>query len=159
GANLGSRIDIFLQLGARVLAVEPQHKCNRYLRLKYGNRHDVTLVQKGLDAQPGTLELYVAPDDSATASMSVERISAVTNARKLPEGRCSQTQVVPVPTLDSLVAEFGEPAFCKIDVEGYEFQVLKGLSRPLNSLSFEYTPEYISPALSCVRHLAALGTY
>ena len=43
-------------------------------------------------------------------------------------------------TLDTLVAEYGEPAFCKIDVEGFEVEALKGLSRPLRALSFEYGP-------------------
>ncbi|MCK4784435.1 MAG: FkbM family methyltransferase [Desulfobacteraceae bacterium] len=39
-----------------------------------------------------------------------------------------------------------EPAFCKIDVEGDEFDVLQGLSRPIKAISFEFVsecPEYV----------------
>jgi hypothetical protein len=45
---------------------------------------------------------------------------------------------VPVVTLDALIAQHGEPAFVKIDVEGYEPQVLRGLTRPVQALSFEF---------------------
>ena len=159
GANFGNRVDVFLQLGARVVAVEPQEKCNRYLRLKYKKRKDVILVPKGVDAQPGKRDLLIAVEDSAMASMSSARIAAVTDARHLPGGRWNTTETVEVTTLDDLIREFGEPVFCKIDVEGFEYQVLKGLSRPLKSLSFEYTPEFIGPAMECVRHLETLSPY
>jgi hypothetical protein len=66
---------------------------------------------------------------------------------------------VPVTTLDALIARFGEPAFVKIDVEGYELEVLRGLSRPLRALSFEYVPGAIELALPCLDRLQALGSY
>jgi hypothetical protein len=62
-------------------------------------------------------------------------------------------------TLDALIGEHGEPAFCKIDVEGYEMEVLKGLSRPLACLSFEYIPAAAGLAAGCIRRLESLGSY
>ncbi len=49
--------------------------------------------------------------------------------------------------------------FCKIDVEGYEHAVIEGLSRPLPSLSLEYLPASLDPALIAVARLNRLGTY
>jgi hypothetical protein len=46
---------------------------------------------------------------------------------------------VPLVTLDELIARYGEPQFCKIDVEGFEHEVLSGLSQPLPALSFALT--------------------
>ena len=66
---------------------------------------------------------------------------------------------VSVTTLDRLIAEYGRPAFCKIDVEGYELEVLRGLSQPLPALSFEYIPAAMETALGCIERLGELGAY
>jgi hypothetical protein len=64
-----------------------------------------------------------------------------------------------VTTLDALVAEHGEPAFCKIDVEGFELDVLRGLSRPVRALSFEYLPPAHDAALAALDLVDGLGDY
>ena len=56
-------------------------------------------------------------------------------------GEWADHAVVPVTTLDALIDRYGLPAFCKIDVEGFEEAVVRGLSRPIPSVSFEFTPE------------------
>ena len=64
-----------------------------------------------------------------------------------------------VTTLDALIARFGKPAFCKIDVEGLEAEVLQGLSQPLPALSFECLPAAREVARACLTRLAGLGPY
>jgi hypothetical protein len=66
---------------------------------------------------------------------------------------------VVVTTLDRLIAEHGEPAFCKIDVEGFEAEVLKGLSRALPALSFEYLPMAHEATLKVLDLVSNLGRY
>ena len=70
-----------------------------------------------------------------------------------------ETVAVTVTTLDDLIDRYGEPAFCKIDVEGYELDVLRGLSRPIRALSFEYVVAAKEAALDCIRYLRQLGVY
>ena len=55
--------------------------------------------------------------------------------------------------------EFGKPVFCKIDAEGYEYKVLKGLSEPIDLVSFEFTPtsEFIDSAINAIRYLSDIG--
>ena len=64
---------------------------------------------------------------------------------------------VPVTTLDAAIRKFGAPAFCKIDVEGFERQVIKGLSSRIRSVCFEFTRENRDDAEACADRLASLG--
>lgn len=158
GAHLGQRADIFLTLGTRVIAVEPQPHLARWLRLRFGRNTRLTVVQQGLDAQAGTRELLIT-DESSMSSMSEEQTAALKTRAAFSHVEWKKRVQVSTTTLDSLIATYGKPSFCKIDVEGFEYQVLQGLSQPIHALSFEYTPEVIHVAAACVDKLAQLGEY
>jgi len=161
GASTGNRTELFLEAGARVVCVEPMDACIQVLRGKLGGNRNVVLVQKGVDAREGERTIFYSEEALTTASMSPDWIEAARNTERLrhPSIHWNQSKTVPVTTLDLLIEEFGEPRFCKIDVEGFELEALRGLSRPVRSLSIEYTPERIGPAVECVRYLDSLGRY
>ena len=160
GAHVGSRVRAWLRLGARVVAVEPQPLCVRVLRACYGRNPAVTVVDRALGAAPGELELRVSRRSPGISTASDAWISTLQRRRRdFARERWDTTVRVPVTTLDALIARFGEPAFVKIDVEGFEEQVLAGLRRPLPSLSFEYIPAAWESALACLERLQMLGSY
>jgi hypothetical protein len=65
---------------------------------------------------------------------------------------------VDVSTLDSMVQKYGVPDFCKIDTEGFEEQVLSGLTRKIGILSFEFTfPVFYNETIRILTHLNELG--
>ena len=63
-------------------------------------------------------------------------------------------------TLDALIENYGMPDFIKIDVEGYELEVLKGLTQPIRMISFEYTiPEQYNSVLECIKIVEKVNPY
>jgi FkbM family methyltransferase len=154
GANVGDRTAIFVGLGARVVAVEPQAACIEQLQGRFGDA--VRIVPAAVGARPGREELLVA-NYSTLSTLSRQWTEAVTESGRFTDFSWSERIPVDVTTLDALIDRFGSPDFCKIDVEGYEHEVVRGLSRPIAALSFEFTPELLDSRLECVEHLTRLG--
>jgi FkbM family methyltransferase len=159
GAHVGSRIAAWSRLGARVVAVEPQPTFMRLLRRWYGARPNVALVEQALGATRGEGVMLVSRRTPTLTTLSGEWASRVRHAPGFSGTRWDSSAVVAVTTLDHLIARYGEPRFCKIDVEGYELEVLRGLSRPLPTLSFECIPATADIALGCIERLGQLGSY
>lgn len=159
GAHVGSRVRAWRKLGARVVAVEPQPDCVRVLRLLFSRDPGVVLVTDALGAEPGTAQLGVSTATPTVSSMAAGWRDDVARDASFARVRWDRTVDVTVTTLDALVAEHGDPAFCKIDVEGFELDVLAGLSRPLRALSFEYLPPAHDAALAVLARVEELGDY
>ena len=159
GAHVGSRLRAWLPLGARIVAVEPQPECMALLRRWFGDHDRITLIEQAVGATPGVAELFVSPRTPTVSSLSPAWIAAAQREPGFAGVRWDYAISVQVTTLDRLIAEHDQPAFCKIDVEGYELDVLQGLTRPIRALSFEYRRANLDAARACVASLAALGPY
>lgn len=157
GTHVGDRTASFRRLGARVVAVEPQPRLARALRLIFRGDPGVTLMQALVGALPGeaTLRLNTANPTVATASTAF--IAAADGAQGWEGQRWDAEITRPVTTLDALAMRHGLPAFVKIDVEGFEAEVLRGLARPPRALSFEFTTIQRGVAAECLGLLSALG--
>lgn len=158
GANIGNRSDVFIALGAQVVAVEPQKYCIDYLANKYKNLPQVTLIQKAVGKTPGKQTLFVSGSD-ASSSLSSVWIKEMKKSGRLANLHWKEKTQVDITTLDNLIKIYGKPTFCKIDVEGYELEVLQGLSQPIPFVSFEFFPERMRTLISCLKTLQKLGTY
>lgn len=60
-------------------------------------------------------------------------------------------------TIDDLVNQFGSPDIIKVDVEGYEKEVLHGLSKNHGVLSFEWAEEEKENIRVSCEHLKSVG--
>lgn len=159
GAHVGNRLAVWRRLGGRVVGVEPQPHCMQLLRRFYGQAPDVSLVEAAVGAAPGTQTMWVSESNPTVSTLSPSWIQAVQQVDSFAAVRWETSATVTVTTLDELIARYGEPAFCKIDVEGFELEVLMGLTRPLAALSFEIIPATQALTLGCLDRLAALGDY
>ena len=140
--------EILLSLGAAVVAFEPQPICAREVVARGNER--LTVIQKAVGETEGTAQFHLK--------------SLTTHASFLPDwGDMDDAGVmtVSVTTLDRAIEQFGLPVFCKIDVEGFEAEVLRGLSHRIPTMSFEYHTDEpgIERAKICLNLLSKLGNY
>jgi FkbM family methyltransferase len=146
GANVGTMTAIFTSLGAKVVAVEPNPDCAKHIE-RSSSREAVQVVQAAVGEKTGSGELHVSDRKDKMSSLSSAWVQAVSNGNHEYAGQWNRKLTVPMVTLDSLIERFGTPFYIKIDVEGYEEAVLKGLSRCPPLLSFEFNRTFLEPAL------------
>ena len=159
GAHVGNRVRIFRRIGARVIAVEPQPDFVSVLRLLYGRDQNVLIEASGVAAGPGEGRLHLSTRTPTVSTFADSWMNDVQTDRRFQRIRWDTVISVPLVSLDELISRHGEPQFCKIDVEGFEHEVLQGLSQPIAALSFEYIPVAIDRATACLERISALGDY
>jgi len=152
GANVGNKTDSFLQYGAQVVCIEPQPDCVKALKRRFKRNRRVTILPKGLAEKAGALELSICSQANTISTFSDEWKTG-----RFAEYQWDKVIRVPVTTLDEVIREHGAPAYCKIDVEGFEISVLQGLTRPVPLLSFEFAREFMGRAKACVSYLQQIG--
>jgi FkbM family methyltransferase len=156
GANIGNRTRVFASMGARVVAVEPLPQCYWALRWMFKCKPNVTIIGAAASYDESPKRLTEFEIDTISTLQQEWIIASKTSGRFGKIVPVRELSVACV-TLDCLIDKFGIPAFTKIDVEGSELDVLRGLSRSAGTLSFEVTPELLHLAEQCLERLEMLG--
>jgi FkbM family methyltransferase len=157
GAHVGNRSAALLAAGARVVALEPQPLVAYLLRRLYSGNPNFTLLSAAAGAANGHTEILISSRTPTVSTVSADWAAQVSVDSSFATVDWDHRERVSVRSLDSLIAEFGMPALCKIDVEGYEYEVLLGLSQPIRTLSYEFVPAALDRAWPCLERLEALG--
>lgn len=128
GAGEGELTAAFVELGARVVAVEPDPGRARRLRERLDGCDSLVVVEKAVGSWEGA-----------------------------HESAWPQPMLVQMTTLARLIEQHGVPALCHVDPEGFADHVLAGLDRPLPHVGFRFSARTLHEARVCAWRLAALG--
>ncbi len=155
GANYGNRILPISKDGIHIVAVEPQAECIAYLRLKYGK--SITIEPVGLSEKESEQTMFIS-ETNTLSSFSADWIDETKKSGRFSQYEWKEERKIKMSTLDRLIEKYGVPRFIKIDVEGFEVEVVSGLSRPVEMISIEYAvPEHLQQALVCLEKIETIS--
>lgn len=157
GAHVGTRARAMRAAGARVVALEPQEPFSTFLR--WTLPRDIRLIEAAAGKVETVAEMAVSSLHPTVSSLKAGFADEAGAAPGFGHVRWDRVQQVRVTTLDRLIAEEGVPRYVKIDVEGFELEVLSGLGQPVDLVSVEYLPGLPGLTFSVIDRLNELGRY
>lgn len=157
GANMGRKSFIYLKLVKKVVAFEPSEKLFRFLEKRF-QHENFLLYNCALGSCVSTANLFIVEGNEAYNSLNRKHIDSTATNRGVVTQENVKLATVKVEILENFIQKLGVPKYIKIDVEGHEFEVIKGLKTPVPLLSFEANlPEFRDEAISAVHYLQTIS--
>jgi FkbM family methyltransferase len=154
GANVGKFAEVAFQLypEAHVVMVEPNERIAQYLATKFRNKAATVIERVVSKVSDVEVDFYISNADT----ISTASTEWVTNSRFTGKYNWQRT-IKKTITIDKILEKFPSPQIIKIDVEGYEFEAIQGLTKKQNKICFEWAEEQEHNVRSVVEYLENLG--
>jgi FkbM family methyltransferase len=154
GANRGDATIVGLEKGYKVIALEPAPRVYKELVSNFIYNENVIPIKLAVsDSSDEVVEFYEAQEDGLS---SLEK-NWLTDDSMPYSGKPFRTIKATTITLDRLVEIYGEPHLIKIDVEGAEWFVFRGMTKKYGKLAFEWTEVTLKEHCNQLEYLANLG--
>jgi FkbM family methyltransferase len=155
GANRGDAVVVGLAQEYRIIAIEAAPRVFGELVNNFIYNPDVVPLKMAVSDKDGErLKFYEADEDG----LSTLNKDWLTNERMPYAGKPHREIEVNTITIDTLADKYGNPDLIKIDVEGAECQVMKGMTRHYGgTLCFEWTFETMHQHEDQLDYLFTLG--
>jgi FkbM family methyltransferase len=138
--------EIALNIGAMVLVVEPLPENFKVLQERLAKFPNSMLLHKDIGAFTAEFSYNQAYERNILPYSSNLTVS-------------ENQALVKITTVDELIREYGVPTFLKINANGFENEVLKGLSHKLFVISFSFYSYLHEKTIENIRRLIILGDY
>lgn len=159
GANVGTKSKIFSLLSEKVVAFEPDLQNFKILNARLKHIKHCVINGYALSSKESIAKYYSIENDSAYNSLSKKHINTVVKSRKILRDKKGLTQYeVKTSTLDFSINKYGKPDYIKIDVEGFEKEVVSGLNILVPLISIEANlPEFLPETIDIINYLDKLS--
>jgi FkbM family methyltransferase len=153
GANRGDATLAGLAQGYDVIAVEPSRIYGQLVKNFIYNPRVKPIKFAVSDSNDELVEFYEAEEDGLS-TLNIDWLTLDT----MPYcGKLFRTTHAVTITLDSLVNLYGKPDLIKIDVEGAEWSVFRGLTHKSGMITFEWTQATLATHQEQLHYLSQLG--
>jgi FkbM family methyltransferase len=154
GANRGHYSDKLLYKCNEVVLVEPNLHLYNELVKKYHNHSTKIIVLNNIVSTVDTVFYECDIDTISTCDIDWIQTSRFANYRTKWTPRD-----VKAVTIDFMIEQYGVPDIIKIDVEGYEWNVIQTLSHKVPKIQFEWAEEKKSELHKIVDYLYTVLGY
>jgi FkbM family methyltransferase len=154
GANVGNTVEQFLMISEKVICFEPNPALVKHLNNRFFKR-PVVVDGRGVSNLKGK-QIFKISNANTISTFSEDWIN---NSRFSDSYNWGRTVEVDTITLDGIIDEYGIPDYIKIDIEGYEYEVLTSFSKllPNTIFAFEWAEEQKEKINLIINHLVNLG--
>ncbi len=158
GGNCGDKTDVFLSAGARrILLIEPDPHWSKIHQWRFQGDHRVTRCECAVSSSNGTAVLQRFAPGSPLNTLENRWVEAIgsSNGRFEPQSLQDSTEVQAF-TVEALANRYWLPDYCKVDVEGHELSVLRGIQQLPRLLSLEFNlPEFETELKECLHLISS----
>ena len=152
GANRGLYTDANIDKYDTCILIEANPTLCEFLEDKYKTNSKIQVEHCIVSSTPVDT-FYISNADT----ISTADVDWIKNSRFTKNYNWRPIQGMPTYSIDDLVQKYGTPSFLKIDVEGYEYNVIKSITQKYCPLNFEWAEEKKEELLLTLEYLRTLG--
>lgn len=155
GSNLGefTKRCLMNHPDCKVISIEANDELFNLQKNKFQNENVILLNNLVSDKTNEVVDFYV----SDAHTISTASLDWINKSRFSNENNWNSVVKKETVSIDELIKIYGSPDLIKIDVEGYEYQVLNGLTSIQNFICFEWAEEQYDELNKCCEYLQNLG--